>query len=265
MANLIVAGAAGRMGRMLIQLIASDSAHRLVGAVEAKGIAAVGSDAGVPAGVGKLGVTVTDDYASIAKPDTVTLDFTNAVAALEHLEVASKTGAAIVIGSTGFTAEMEQRAREIAVKTRTVIAPNMSIGVNVLTKIVAEVAAILKDFDAEVIEIHHRTKVDAPSGTAVALGRIIAAARGQDFAANAIYGREGITGVRPAEKIAVMALRAGDAVGDHTVIFGGQGERLELIHRTQSRDSLARGALRAAAWLEQQPPGLYSMRDVLGL
>ena len=126
---------------------------------------------------------------------------------------------------------MEARAREIAPRTRTVIAPNMSVGVNVLMKIVAEVAKILPDFDAEVLEIHHRTKVDAPSGTAVALGRIIAAARGEDFAANAIYGREGITGVRPAGKIAMMALRAGDAVGDHTVIFGGQGERLELIHR----------------------------------
>jgi 4-hydroxy-tetrahydrodipicolinate reductase len=135
----------------------------------------------------------------------------------------------------------------------------------VLLKIVAEVAAILPDFDAEVIEIHHRTKLDAPSGTALALGRAIAAARRQDFAANAVFGREGMTGVRPPEKIAVMALRAGDAVGDHTVIFGGQGERLELIHRSQSRESLARGALRAAAWLVGQRPGLYTMRDVLGL
>ena len=205
--------------------------------------------------MGPLGVPITADYAAIARPDTVTLDFTIASAALEHLEVAARTGAAIVLGTTGLTPEMEARAREIAPRTRTVIAPNMSVGVNVLMKIVAEVAKILPDFDAEVLEIHHRTKVDAPSGTAVALGRIIAAARGQDFAANAIYGREGITGVRPAGKIAMMALRAGDAVGDHTVIFGGQGERLELIHRSQSRDSLARGALRAAAWLEKQPPG----------
>jgi 4-hydroxy-tetrahydrodipicolinate reductase len=141
----------------------------------------------------------------------------------------------------------------------------MSVGVNVLTKIVEEVAAILPDFDAEVLEIHHRTKVDAPSGTALALGRAIATARKQDFASNAVFGREGITGVRPPEKIAVLALRAGDAVGDHTVIFGGQGERLELTHRAQSRESLARGAIRAASWLELQKPGLYTMRDVLGL
>jgi len=265
MANLIVAGAAGRMGKMLIQLITGDSTHKLVGALEAKGIPVVGSDAGSPAGVGALGLIITDDYASIARPDTVTLDFTSAAASMEHLEIAANAGAAIVIGSTGFTPEMEKRAKELALKTRTVIAPNMSVGVNVLTKIVGEVAAILKDFDAEVIEIHHRTKVDAPSGTALGLGRAIAAARGQNLADEAIFGREGITGVRPHGQIAVLAMRAGDAVGDHTVIFGGTGERLELTHRAQSRESLARGAMRAAAWLVDKKPGLYSMRDVLGL
>jgi 4-hydroxy-tetrahydrodipicolinate reductase len=269
MANLIVAGAAGRMGKMLIQLIAQDqakdSSHKLVGALEAKGVPAVGADAGDAAGIGKLGVIITDDYASIARPDTVTLDFTSAAPSIEHLEIAAKTGAAIVIGSTGFTPEMEKRAKELAVKTRTIIAPNMSVGINVLTRIAAEVAAILKDFDAEVIEIHHRTKVDAPSGTALGLGRAIAEARGQTFAEEANYGREGITGVRPRGQIGVLAIRAGDAIGDHTVIFGGTGERLELTHRAQSRDSLARGALRAGAWLVSQKPGLYTMRDVLGL
>lgn len=265
MANLIVAGAAGRMGRMLIQLIARDPAHTLVGALEAAGVDAVGSDAGGLAGVGSLGVKITDDYASIARPDTVTLDFTNAAASLAHLEVAAASGAAIVIGSTGFTPEMEQRAKQLAPRTRTVIAPNMSIGVNVLMKLVEQAAAILPDFDAEVIEIHHRTKVDAPSGTALGLARRIAQARGAEFAPNAVYGREGITGVRPAGQIAVLAMRAGDAVGDHTVIFGGQGERLELTHRAQSRESLARGAIRAAAWLADRKPGLYTMRDVLGL
>jgi 4-hydroxy-tetrahydrodipicolinate reductase len=139
------------------------------------------------------------------------------------------------------------------------------MGVNVLTNIVAEVAAILKDFDAEVIEIHHRTKVDAPSGTALGLGRAIAEARGQKLADEAIYGREGITGVRPHGQVGVLAIRAGDAIGDHTVIFGGTGERLELTHRAQSRESLARGAMRAASWLVDKKPGLYSMRDVLGL
>ena len=265
MANLIVAGAAGRMGRLLVALGSRDPAHKIVGAVEVRGNSAIGKDAGELAGVEKLGVKVTDDYASVARPDTVTLDFTTAPASLEHLEIAAKAGAAIVIGSTGFTPEMESRARDLAKQTRTLIAPNMSVGVNVLTKIVAEVAALLPDFDAEVLEIHHRTKIDAPSGTAVGLGKAIAAARRTDFAANAAYGREGITGVRPDGQIAMLALRAGDAVGDHTVIFGGQGERLELTHRAQSRESLARGAIRAAGWLDGKKPGLYSMRDVLGI
>jgi 4-hydroxy-tetrahydrodipicolinate reductase len=265
MANLIIAGAAGRMGRLLIALAAADPSCRIAGALEAPGAATLGRDAGEAAGIGRLGVAITDDYTALARPDTVTLDFTSAVASLAHLEVAAASGAAIVIGSTGFTPELDARARAIAPRTRTVIAPNMSVGVNVLMRIVAEVAKIIPDFDAEVIEIHHRTKVDAPSGTALALGRTIAEARGVDFAGNAIYGREGIIGVRERDRIAVLAMRAGDAVGDHTVIFGGQGERLELTHRAQSRDALARGALRAAAWLERQPPGLYSMREVLGL
>ncbi len=253
------------MGRMLIALAARDAAHKLVGAVEAPGVAAIGKDAGDIAGVGALGIKITDDYGALVRPGTVTLDFTTAAASMEHLEAAVKAGGAVVIGSTGFSAEQETRAKEIAPRIRAVIAPNMSIGVNVLMKIAAEVAAILPDFDAEVIEIHHRTKVDAPSGTALGLGRAIASARGQELARHAVYGREGITGVRPPDQIGVLAIRAGDAVGDHTVIFGGQGERLELIHRAQSRESLARGALRAAAWLEEQKPGLYSMRDVLGL
>ena len=265
MAKLIVSGAAGRMGRLLVSMIAADAQHTLVGALEAEAAGVAGRDAGEVAGAGKLGVAISTDYATIAKPDTVTLDFTNAAASLGHLEVAAATGAAIVVGSTGFTPELEARARQLAPRTRTVIAPNMSVGINVLMKITAEVAAILANFDAEVLEIHHRTKIDAPSGTALALARIIAEARKLDFQPNAVFGREGITGLRPNEAIGVMALRAGDAVGDHTVIFGGQGERLELIHRAQSRDSLARGALRAAAWLEHQKPGLYSMRDVLGL
>jgi 4-hydroxy-tetrahydrodipicolinate reductase len=265
MASLIVVGAGGRMGRLIVALAARDAAHKIVGAIEAAGMPAVGSDAGEVAGIGALGIRIGDDYAAVARPDTVTLDFTNAAASMEHLEAASTAGAAIVIGSTGFTAAQEKRAREIAPRTRCVMAPNMSVGINVLMKVAEQVATILSDFDAEVLEIHHRTKIDAPSGTALALGRAIAAARKQDFASNAVYGREGITGVRPPEKIAVLALRAGDAVGDHTVIFGGQGERLELTHRAQSRESLARGAIRAAAWLEGRKPGLYTMRDVLGL
>jgi 4-hydroxy-tetrahydrodipicolinate reductase len=265
MAKLIVSGAGGRMGRLIVSIILAEHEHQLVGALEAAGAPAIGQDAGEVAGSGAAGIVITGDYAALARHDTVTLDFTSAEASLAHLEVAAAKGAAIVIGSTGFTASMEARAAELAQRTRTVIAPNMSIGVNVLMKITTEVAKILANFDAEVIEIHHRTKVDAPSGTALALGRTIAEARGIDFRGNVAHGREGITGLRPSDQIAVLALRAGDAVGDHTVIFGGQGERLELTHRAQSREALARGALRAATWLEPQPPGLYSMRDVLSL
>jgi 4-hydroxy-tetrahydrodipicolinate reductase len=265
MAKLIVAGAAGRMGRMLTSLVVQNSSHRLVGAVEAKGVKGVGADAGEIAGVGPIGVPIGDDYAAIASADTVTLDFTSATASMEHLAIAAAKGAAIVIGSTGFTPEMELRARELALRTRTLIAPNMSIGINVLLTLVERAAALLNGFDAEVLEIHHRTKVDAPSGTALALGKAVAAARGLDFQTAAVFGREGITGARPADQIGVMALRGGDAVGDHTVIFCGQGERLELIHRTQSREALASGAIRAAAWLEHQPNGLYNIRNVLGL
>lgn len=265
MANLIVAGAAGRMGRLIVSIIVNEKVHRLAGAIESAGNPTIGKDAGEVAGVGTQGIKIVDDYAIVARPDTVTLDFTNATASIGHLEIAAEKGAAIVIGSTGFTPETETRAKVLAKRTRTVIAPNMSIGVNVLMKITEEVARILRNFDAEVIEIHHNTKVDAPSGTAIALGHTIAEARGLDYHANAIYGREGITGARVKDKIGVLAIRAGDAVGDHTVIFGGQGERLELIHRAQSRESLARGALRAAEWIEKQAPGLFTMRDVLGL
>jgi 4-hydroxy-tetrahydrodipicolinate reductase len=265
MAKLIVSGAGGRMGRLLVSLIVREKDHQLVGALETPSAGFTGQDAGELAGVGRAGVPVVADYAAIARPDTVTLDFTTAAASLDHLEMAAASGAAIVIGSTGFTPAMEARARELAARTRTVIAPNMSIGINVLMKITADVAKILSSFDAEVIEIHHGTKIDAPSGTALALGRTIAEARSLDFQSSAVFGREGITGVRAPEKIGVFGLRAGDAVGDHTVYFGGQAERLELTHRAQSREALARGALRAAAWLESRPPGLYSMRDVLGL
>ncbi|HLH76408.1 MAG TPA: 4-hydroxy-tetrahydrodipicolinate reductase [Candidatus Binataceae bacterium] len=265
MTKLIITGAAGRMGRTLISLLAREPELTLIGAVEAAGSAALGLDAGTLAGVEPMGVPIGADYATLAAPDTVTLDFTNASAALSHLEIAAARGAAIAIGSTGFAPDMMARARTLASRTRTLIAPNMSLGVNVLSRLVSEVAAMLPEFDAEVLELHHRTKLDAPSGTALALGRAIAAARGQDFEANKLHGRQGIIGPRPEGQIGVMALRGGDAVGDHTVLFCGGGERLELIHRTQSREALARGALRAARWLAAQPNGLYSMADVLGL
>ena len=266
MPNVVVCGAAGRMGKLLVSLVQDHPETRLTGAVEAAGHPALGKDAGEVAGIGTVGVKITADYGAVAAPDTVTLDFTVPEAALDHLRTAVATGAAIVIGTTGFSAEQRAEAEKVAPKTRSLIAPNMSIGVNVLQKIVADVARILQEgFDPEIVEIHHRFKTDAPSGTALALGRTIAAAQGKDFDQQAVLARQGMTGQRTNDEIGIMTLRGGDVVGDHTVIFAGFAERLELTHRAQSRECLARGALRAALWLPRQPSGLYSMKDVLGL
>jgi 4-hydroxy-tetrahydrodipicolinate reductase len=266
-AKLVVCGAAGRMGRLLCNLIREAPDAVLAAAVEAEGHPALGRDAGDVAGGGVLGVPVVADYASVAAPDTVTLDFTIAPAALAHLRTAAARGAAIVVGTTGFSEDEAREARALAPKTRTIIAANMSVGVNVLLKLVADAARLLgPTFDPEVSEVHHRMKVDAPSGTALALARAVATATGRDLARSQVSARDGMIGKRRDEEIGVMALRGGDVIGDHTVFFLGHGERLELTHRSQSRDCLARGALRAGVWLARQTrPGLYTMADVLGL
>jgi len=263
---IIVCGAAGRMGRTLVQLVGREPGARLLAAVEMKGHDAVGQDAGVLAGLGQLGVPITDDYASTVTPESVTLDFTAPGSAVAHLEAAAAKKAAIVIGTTGFDETLQQRLVDLAPRTRTVIAPNMSIGVNVLLGLVTAAARALGDaFDPEIVEMHHRHKLDAPSGTALALARAVAAGLERDLAADACYGREGIVGQRPPKEIGVMALRGGDVVGDHTVVFAGMGERIEITHRAQSRECFARGAVRAALWVATQPPGRYDMADVLGL
>ena len=254
------------MGRTLVSLIVQNDSTTLVGAVEAAGHPALGQDAGTVAGVGHAGVTIADDFAALAHADTVTLDFTNAAAAMEHLQVAVEHRSAIVIGSTGFSAQQQVAVDRLASQTRSVVAPNMSVGIAVLQRLVREAATVLgADFDPEIVEMHHRMKVDAPSGTALALGRTLADATARDFSADAVYGREGMVGQRQKKEIGILALRGGDVVGDHTVIFAGLGERIELTHRAQSRDCLARGAIRAGLWLTQQPPGRYSMSDVLGI
>ncbi len=264
--NIVICGAAGRMGKLLVRLIHEHPDAQLVGAIEAADHPALGRDAGEEAGVGSLGVPLTSDYAAAANVDTVTLDFTLADVAMAHLRTAVEKGAAIAIGTTGLSAQQRAEAEQLALQSRVIIAPNMSVGVNVLMKVVADVAKILgDDFDPEIVEMHHRFKIDAPSGTALALGRIIAEAQGKDFEQSARLSRQGITGQRTDEEIGIMTLRGGDAVGDHTVYFVGFGERLELTHRSQSRECLARGAVRAALWLADQPNGLYSMKDVLGL
>jgi 4-hydroxy-tetrahydrodipicolinate reductase len=262
---MVVCGAAGRMGKTLISMISQNPATLLVGAVEAPGHAAIGTDAGDTAGVGTLGVHITGDFTAVAQSDAVALDFTNAAAALEHLRVAAQRQSPMVIGSTGFTAPQQSELDRLAPQTRCVIAPNMSVGIAVLQRLIREAAQALgDDFDPEIVEIHHRMKIDAPSGTALALGRTVAEAMGRSLASDAVYGREGIIGQRPRKEVGIMALRGGDVVGDHTMIFAGLGERLELTHRAQSRECLARGALRAALWVVHQPVGHYGMHDVLG-
>jgi len=263
---LIVLGAAGRMGRALVRLIAENPAAQLVGAIENTGNPSLGTDAGELAGVGALGVRIGDDYAAVASAASVGLDFSAPAASLAHLRTAVDCGAGLVIGTTGFEAAEQAELDELATRTRTVIAANMSVGVNVLLKLVSAAAAALGDgFDAEIVEMHHRMKVDAPSGTALALGRAVAETLGRDFPGDARMQRAGVIGPRTDREIGIMTLRGGDVVGDHTVLFAGMGERIELTHRAQSRDCLARGAVRAGLWLADRPAGRYSMADVLGL
>jgi 4-hydroxy-tetrahydrodipicolinate reductase len=263
---LIVCGAAGRMGRALVRLAHENPATHVHAAVESPGHAEIGSDAGTIAGIGAIGVAIADDYAAVATPESVALDFTVPAASLAHLRVAADVGAGIAIGTTGFDGPQRAELEQLAGRTRTVVAPNMSVGVNVLLQLVKSAAAFLDDgFDPEIVEMHHRNKVDAPSGTALALGRAVAEASGRDFEADAVTAREGMTGARTDREIGIMTLRGGDVVGDHTVIFAGLGERIELTHRAQSRDCLARGAVRAGIWLADRAPGLYGMADVLGL
>jgi 4-hydroxy-tetrahydrodipicolinate reductase len=264
--NVIVCGAAGRMGRCLVGLAHASAETTLRGAVERRGHATVGQDAGIVAGVGSLGIAIGDDLRAIAEPDCVIVDFTAPSPTLEHLRVAVATRAAAVIGTTGFTPKEEAEVRMLAARTRTLMSPNMSVGVNVLLGAVRQVARALGDaFDVEVVELHHHHKKDAPSGTALALARAVAEVLGRSFPEDAVFGRQGQIGERPPREIGVLAMRAGDATGDHTVLFGGTGERLELTHRSQSRECFAAGALRAAVWLAGQRDGLYSMADVLGL
>ena len=263
---IIVCGAAGRMGRALVSLLLQTAGARLAGAIEAPAHPAIGQDAGSVAGASPAGIPLTSDFGAAAGSGAVVLDFTTAATALDHLRVAVEQQTPIVIGATGFTAAQQAELDTLAPRTRSVVAANMSVGITVLQRLARAAAAALGDgFDPEIVEMHHKLKVDAPSGTALALARTVAEASGRSFPADAVFGREGLVGQRKRNEIGVLALRGGDVVGDHTVVFAGLGERLELTHRAQSRECLARGAVRAALWLPQQPVGRYTMADVLGL
>jgi len=266
MINVIVAGAAGRMGCRLVALIRDSTVLTLSGAIEGKGHRALGSDAGEIAGCGHAGVPITDDFTALLDRGEVVVDFSAPEATLHHLRAMAKHRRAMVIGTTGFSALQLEELQSIASQTPCVLSPNMSVGVNLICKVIGEMAKTLGDeYDIEVIEAHHRQKKDAPSGTALKMAEVLAKAVGRDLSQVGVYARKGLVGERKKGEIGIQTIRAGDIVGDHTILFGGMGERIEVTHRASSRDTFAGGALRAAQWVVRQPPGLYDMMDVLGL
>ena len=264
--DIVVAGAAGRMGHRIVACLAGLPDLRLVAALEAPGHAAIGRDAGELAGVGKAGVSVGADAAAEITRDRVLIEFSVPEASLAHLKLVAQNGARAVIGTTGFSAVQRAEIGELAKRAAIVLSPNMSVATNVAFKLLATMAKALgDDYDIEITEIHHRFKKDAPSGTALRMAEVVAEALGRDLDQVAVYGRQGLPGERTRPEIGILSLRSGDVVGEHTVSFGTLGERLELVHRAHNRDTYARGALRAARFIAARPPGLYSMADVLGL
>jgi 4-hydroxy-tetrahydrodipicolinate reductase len=266
MVKAIVTGSAGRMGGRIISLIAGTDGIELVAAVEKKGHALIGKDVGEHLGLGTTGVILEDDLAKCVRKGDVVIDFTHRDVVLDHIKTAAENDRAVITGTTGLKPEEIEKAKQIAANIRCVLAPNMSVGVNLMFKVLQNVAGILgDDYDVEIVEAHHNLKKDAPSGTAVKMAQIMAEALGRDLEEVGIYGRKGMIGERPGKEIGIQTVRAGDIVGEHTVIFGGIGERLEFIHRAHSRDNFARGAIRAALWIVNQKKGFYDMQDVLGL
>ena len=267
MLNVAMLGASGRMGRAIIPLVAASSDLRLSGALAAAGDPSIGQDAGAHAGSAPLAVAITDQLARALAGAHVAIDFTLADASVRHAQACREAGCALVIGTTGHDDGQRAELKELARGVPIVLAPNMSLGVNVLFRL-AELAARALDpqqYDAEIYEAHHRNKVDAPSGTALGLGRAVAQGRGVELDQVADYARHGHGGVRERGHIGFSVVRGGDIVGDHRLIFAGPGEQIELSHHAQDRSGFARGALVAARWVVGRPPALYSMMDVLGL
>lgn len=266
MIRAAIAGVAGRMGSRIAQMINESEALELTAGFEFAKHPQVGGDIAQVIGGAPTGVKVAAGIEEVLDQADVIIDFTNASASLSHLQAAAKAGKAMVIGSTGFTQEQLEEARKLAISVPCVLTPNMSMGVNILFKVVADVARLLGEgFDVEIIEAHHRHKKDAPSGTALKLAEVVAQSLGRDLKKTGVFERYGLIGERTPEEIGVQTIRGGDIVGEHTVMFAGLGERIEITHRAHSRDNFARGALRAACWVVNQPPGLYDMHDVLGV
>ncbi|MBN2290488.1 MAG: 4-hydroxy-tetrahydrodipicolinate reductase [Candidatus Glassbacteria bacterium] len=266
MLEITLVGAAGRMGQRIISAIFDSGDTRLAAAVEASGHRCLGQDAGVVAGVGPLKVEISDKLGDSVRKGGVAIDFSLPESAVKTAEVCAAQGMPLVAGVTGLSAGQKEALARAAEAIPLVHAPNMSVGVNLMFKVVGQVARVLGDnFDVEIVETHHRFKKDAPSGTANRLAEVIAEALDRDLREVACYGRRGITGERDRRQIAIHALRAGDVVGEHTVVFGAPGERFEVTHKAHSRDTFARGALVAARFAAGAGPGLYDMQDVLGL
>jgi 4-hydroxy-tetrahydrodipicolinate reductase len=264
MQRIAVMGAAGRMGKTLIEAVQQTPGVVLSAAIDRAGSSLIGADAGELAGVGRLGVVLADDLQSVLDDFDVLIDFTHPSVTLQNLAICRAAGKAMVVGTTGFTPEQKQHLLEAAAEIPVVFAANFSVGVNLCLKLLDMAARVLgDDVDIEIIEAHHRHKVDAPSGTALRMGEVVAEALGRDLRKVAVYGREGQTGARERETIGFATVRAGDVVGDHTVLFAAEGERVEITHKASSRMTFARGAVRSALWVKGRSPALYGMQDVL--
>ncbi len=266
MLRIALVGVSGRMGLSLIKAVAATEHAELTVAVSRPDSLAIGKDAGELAGISPLGVTVSDNLAAKVDQFDVLIDFTRPDASMEYIEICRQAGKQIVIGTTGYSETQKAAIAEAAKDVALVIAPNMSVGVNLSLKLLEMTAKVMGDYtDIEVIEAHHRHKIDAPSGTALRMGEVVAATLGRDLKDCAIYGREGDTGARDRKTIGFSTIRAGDIVGEHTVMFADDGERVEITHKATSRMTFANGAVRAAVWLAGKQQGWFDMQDVLGL
>jgi 4-hydroxy-tetrahydrodipicolinate reductase len=266
MQRIAVMGAAGRMGKTLIEAVHRVDDMRLGAAVDRADSSLVGVDVGELVAQGKMGINLSGELNAVLDQFDVLIDFTHPSVTLNNLAICRQAGKAMVIGTTGFSPEEKQLLVDAGKQIPIVFAANFSVGVNLCLKLLDTAARVLgDDVDIEIIEAHHRHKVDAPSGTALRMGEVVANALGRDLQKVAVYGREGQTGARERETIGFATVRAGDVVGDHTVLFAADGERVEITHKASSRMTFAKGAVRAALWLQQREPGLYDMQDVLGL
>jgi 4-hydroxy-tetrahydrodipicolinate reductase len=266
MTRIAITGAAGRMGRTLVEAVSTAPGLEITVALERPDSSLLGSDVGEVAGLGRIGIPLTGDLGAAADAFDTLIDFTAPAATLANLALCRRAGKRMVIGTTGIDPVGRQAIADAGADVGIVFAPNMSVGVNLCFRLLDLAARVMgEDADIEIVEAHHRHKVDAPSGTALRMGEVVARALGRDLAQVAVYGRQGSTGPRPRETIGFETIRAGDVVGEHTVWFATEGERVEITHKASSRMTFAKGAARAAQWLAGQPAGLYDMQDVLGL